>query len=82
MVKRRSKTTNLRFFHNLSAPHSRGFFLTKNFFHIVLGPMRFFLSDSFFLFNSFFEGIQMQNLLMIDFLFFHDMLGNDGNISR
>lgn len=75
MVKRRSKTTNLRFFHNLSAPHSRGFFLTKNFFHIVLGPMRFFLSDSFFLFNSFFEGIQMQNLLMIDFLFFIVCLG-------
>ena len=41
----------------------------------MLGPMRFFLSDSFFLFNSFFEGIQMQNLLMIDFLFFMTCLG-------
>lgn len=70
LAKKRSETTNLRFFHNLSAPHLRGFFLTKNFFHIMLGPMRFFLSDSFFLFNSFFEGIQIQNLLMIDFLFF------------
>ncbi len=37
--------------------------------------MRFFLSDSFFLFNSCFEGIQMQNLLMIDFLFFMVCLG-------
>lgn len=37
--------------------------------------MSFFLSDSFFLFNSFFEGIQMQNLLMIDFLFFIVCLG-------
>ena len=33
LAKKRSKTTNLRFFHNLSAPHLRGFFLTKNFFH-------------------------------------------------
>ena len=37
--------------------------------------MRFFLSDSFFLFNSFFEGIQIHNLLMIDFLFFMVCLG-------
>lgn len=41
----------------------------------MLGPMRFFLSDSFFLFNSFFEGIQIKNLLMIDFLFFMVCLG-------
>ena len=76
LEKRHAKSKNLRFFpKNLFAPHLRGFFLTKNFFYIMLGPMRFFLSDSFFLFNSCFEGIQMQNLLMIDFLFFMVCLG-------
>ena len=82
MVKRRSKTTNLRFFHNLSAPHSRGFFLTKNFFHIVLGPMRFFLSDSFFLVQFFFRRNSNTQSTHDRFFIFHGMLGNDSSISR
>lgn len=75
MAKKRSKSTNLRFFSQSVCSSLEGLFLTKNFFHIMLGPMRFLLSDSFFLFNSCFEGIQMQNLLMIDFLFFMVCLG-------
>lgn len=70
LEKRHAKSKNLRFFpKNLFAPHLRGFFLTKKFFLYNARTDEIFLSDSFFV-QFFFQGAQMQNLLMIDFLFF------------
>lgn len=56
-------------------PSLEGLFLDTKFFHIMLGPMRFFLSDSFFLPKFFFRRNSNAKSTHDRFFIFHGILG-------